>query len=127
MLSFPTQSAFPPVPRPPRRKRSKRNEPAPPAIVTVVSATVTGFFEVDFQFSHPVTSIGGAGNEQIVITTQSGAETPSMSEQISATTVRFRIDSGLVEAGDPWEVLVVPEGLDFHGRTFVVPQGGTLG
>ena len=100
----------------------------PPAATSlyVVGVRRTSLFDVDFSFSAPVTSIGGAGNEQVVVTTASGQETPSMAQQISPTTVRFRLDGGTVLAGDPWEILTAPDGLDFHGLTFVVPQAGLV-
>jgi hypothetical protein len=74
-----------------------------------------------------VTSIGGAGNAQIVIETALGAETPSAASQVDAMTVRFQYDSGIASSGNAWEILAAPEGLDFHGETFVVPQGGVVG
>ena len=112
------------VPR--RRKRKAAPTSAAVEQVTVVSATVFSIFEVDFAFSAPVTSVGGVGNEQIVLTTFIGEETPSMAEQVSPTVVRFRFDGGAVEAGLSWNIAAVPEGLDYHGREFVVPQQGTV-
>ena len=122
-----TTNIFAPVRTPPRR-RKRKNAPQQAAVeqVTVVAATVFSIHEVDFQFSAPVTSVGGVGNEQIVLTTFIGPETPSMAEQISADVVRFRFDGGAVEAGLGWEIEAVPQGLDYHGREFVVPQAGTV-
>ena len=121
-----------PVPPKSRRRRRRRVKPSPaPALppvsdVTVLAATVASIYEVDFSFSSAVTSVGGAGNEQIVLTTFIGEETPSMATQVNATTVRFRFDGGAIEAGLPWSIASVPDGLDFHGATFVVPQDGTV-
>ena len=112
--------------RVPRRRRRKAAPQQAVEQVTVVSATVFSIYEVDFQFSSAVTSVGGAGNEQVVLTTFIGDETPSMATQVNATTVRFRFDGGAVESGLSWNIAAVPEGLDFHGREFVVPQSGAV-
>ena len=122
------QSTFIFTPRavPRRRQRTAATRQAAVEQVTVVAATVASIHEVDFSFSAPVTTVGGVGNEQIVLTTFIGEETPSMAEQISATTVRFRFDGGAVEAGLSWQIDAVPEGLDFHGAVFGVPQNGAV-
>ena len=81
--------------------------------------------EVDFAFSAPVTSSGGVGNEQIVIVAGGEPNTSSSAEQVSAMIVRFWFES-VTEAGDAWTIENVPDGLDFHGAGFGVPQGGVV-
>ena len=123
---------LPVPPKSRRRRRRRRVKPSPaPALppvsdVTVLAATVASIYEVDFSFSSAVTSVGGAGNEQVVLTTFIGDETPSMATQVNATTIRFRFDGGAVEAGLAWAIDAVPQALDFHGREFVVPQSGAV-
>ena len=121
---------LPPLILKPRRRRKKNARaadaaPLPAAGVVVESVTIHSLHEIDFAFNAPVTSVGGAGNEQIVIISGGEPNTPSSSEQISATVVRFWFES-VTAAGDAWSIDAVPEGLDFHGLTFAVPQSGVV-
>jgi hypothetical protein len=119
-----------------RRKRRNRDfrprhapapPPPPPATeILVLSATRIDDYFVDFAFSEPVTSVGGVGNAQVAIVTAWGPETPDSAQQVDATTVRFQIALGPILPGQAWQILSVPEGLDFHGREFVVPQNGIV-
>ncbi|MEA2710004.1 MAG: hypothetical protein QOF78_2605 [Phycisphaerales bacterium] len=122
MLIFPIQ-----FPRRPRSRGSgKLPAPPPPALVTVVSATLIDFHQVRFVFSEPV-SCDGSGNEQIIITNELGPETSVESVQESPTAILFWFESGFIVVGDAWDLIAVPSGLDFHGRTCAVPQSGLIG
>ena len=56
-----------------------------------------------------------------------GWEGAQASEQISANVVRFTFPDDQLAGGEAWSILAVPEGLDFHGATMPVPQGGVVG
>jgi hypothetical protein len=93
--------------------------------VVVVSVVLMNFHQVRFVFSEPVTC-DGAGNEQIIIQTEVGPDVPVESEQVDATTILFWFDSGFVVAGNFWNLIAAPDGLDFQGRTCAAPQGGVV-
>src|SRR5687768_7134933 len=101
------QNIFEPVRNAPRR-RKRHGAPAqlPAAGVLVTSVTIHSLHEIDFSFSSAVTSVGGVGNEQIVIVSGGGSNTPSSAEQVDATTVRFWFES-VTAAGDAWAIAAV--------------------
>ncbi|MEA2711481.1 MAG: hypothetical protein QOF78_4082, partial [Phycisphaerales bacterium] len=119
-------SSFLPARAPRRRTRRAAAAAPPPALVTIVSVTLIDFHQVRFVFSEPV-SCDGSGNEQIVITNELGPETSVESVQADENTILFWFESGFIVVGDAWELIAVPSGLDFHGRTCAVPQGGVVG
>jgi hypothetical protein len=45
---------------------------------------------------------------------------------VDAQTVSFFFAAGTVAPGNIWEIAAAPSGLDFHGATFAVPQGGVV-
>jgi hypothetical protein len=49
------------------------------------------------------------------------------STQVADNVVRFEFAGSALAVGNPWEIVTAPACLDFHGKTFEVPQGGEVG
>ena len=92
-----------------------------------MSATVVSNQAVDFAFSRPVTCDGGECPALVLDMGGGIVDYPRTSAQVSANIVRFFWVDDFVDAGDAWSIDEVPAvGLDFHGATMPVPQGGTV-
>ena len=92
-----------------------------------MSVTVASPTQLDFEFSVPVTCDGSASGQPQVEMALFGWEGADASAQIAPNVVRFTFPDDQLGGGEPWSILAVPEGLDFHGATMPVPQSGVVG
>jgi hypothetical protein len=124
----PPAFAFARPPRPRKRRAPAPAPPPPPPLnVLVVAVTWVSNQAVDFQFNLPVTCDGGEC-PAIFVDMGGIVDYPRSSEQIAPAVVRFFWVDDLIDAGDAWVINEEPtQGLNLHGRTMPVPQGGVVG
>lgn len=118
------------TPPAPIRKRQPKQQPTaatPPATVKVLGVYITDDSGAMWIFSSPVTVTDESPSPQLRIQTDSGWQSVINLGDVDTYLAAGDYNAHVLDAsgGQAWEVTEVPEGLDFGGVPFELPQSGT--